>query len=174
MKSIVLVGYMCAGKTTIGKYLAQQLGKMFYDLDWYIETRYRMKVSEIFAQKGEEKFRQMERNMLHEVAEFENIILSCGGGTPCYYDNMEYLNKVAEVVYLKASPHIILEHLKLSKGIRPLLVGKTPEEIETFVTQQLKEREHFYMQAPYIVDINILDSFSKIDEISKSIIEALA
>ena len=89
MKRILLIGYMGAGKTTVGKELARQLGVTFYDLDWYIETRMRMRVPEIFAQKGEEGFRDVEQRMLHEVAEFENVIVSCGGGTPCFYDNMD-------------------------------------------------------------------------------------
>jgi shikimate kinase len=83
---------MGAGKTTVGKALGKELGMMFYDLDWYIESRMRKTVSQIFAEKGESGFREIERNMLHEVAEFENIILSCGGGTPCFFDNMEYMN----------------------------------------------------------------------------------
>lgn len=79
MKSITLIGYMCVGKTTVGKALAKSLGCTFYDLDWYIEERFHSKVSQIFAEKGEEKFRDLEQRMLHEVAEFENIVLSCGG-----------------------------------------------------------------------------------------------
>ena len=81
-KSIILVGYMCVGKTTIGRDLAKQLGRTFYDLDWYIEERFHTKVSTIFAEKGEEHFRDLERRMLHEVAAFENVVVSCGGGTP--------------------------------------------------------------------------------------------
>lgn len=71
MKSITLIGYMCVGKTTVGKALAKSLGCTFYDLDWYIEERFHSKVSQIFAEKGEEKFRDLEQRMLHEVAEFE-------------------------------------------------------------------------------------------------------
>ena len=89
MKCIALIGYMCVGKTTIGKALSKRTGLRFYDLDWYIEHRFRRKIPEIFAEDGEEKFRIMEQNMLHEVAEFEDIVLSCGGGTPTWADNME-------------------------------------------------------------------------------------
>ena len=89
MIRIILIGYMGAGKTTVGKDLAKSLGVPFYDLDWYIETRMRKKVKQIFDERGEEGFRKIERNMLHEVAEFENVVISCGGGTPCFYDNMD-------------------------------------------------------------------------------------
>jgi len=82
MIRIILIGYMGAGKTTVGKDLAKSLGVPFYDLDWYIETRMRKKVKQIFDERGEEGFRKIERNMLHEVAEFENVVISCGGGTP--------------------------------------------------------------------------------------------
>ena len=78
----------------------------FYDLDWYIESRMRKKVSEIFAERGEEGFRQIERNMLHEVAEFEDVVISCGGGTPCFFDNMDYLNQQSQVVWLKVEPTV--------------------------------------------------------------------
>ena len=111
MRRIVLIGYMGAGKTTIGHALSKETGIPFYDLDWYIENRMRKKISQIFENSGEEGFRQIERNMLHEVAEFENVIVSCGGGTPCFFDNMEYLNRQADTVYLKASPEVLCEHL---------------------------------------------------------------
>lgn len=104
MRPIIIIGYMGAGKTTIGKALAKDLGVMFYDLDWYIESRMRKTVKQIFDEAGEDGFRQIEHNMLHEVAEFENVVLSCGGGTPCFFDNMEYMNQCGETVYLKASP----------------------------------------------------------------------
>lgn len=84
MTRIILIGYMGAGKTTIGKALSKDLGVIFYDLDWYIESRMRKSVAQIFAERGEEGFRKIEYNMLHEVAEFENVIISCGGGTPCF------------------------------------------------------------------------------------------
>ena len=92
MKCIVLVGYMCVGKTTVGRQLAKRLNCGFYDLDWYIEERFHKKIPVIFAEEGEERFRDLERRMLREVAEFENIVLACGGGTPTRFDNMEFMN----------------------------------------------------------------------------------
>lgn len=110
---------MGAGKTTVGKALAKALGLPFYDLDWYIETRMRRTVKQIFDESGEEGFRRIEHNMLHEVAEFENVVVSCGGGTPCFYDNIDYMNAQAQVVYLKASPEVLHEHLKMGRAVRP-------------------------------------------------------
>ena len=104
---MILIGFMGAGKTTVGKALGKALGVTFYDLDWYIETRMRKTVKQIFDEQGEEGFRKMEHNMLHEVAEFENVVISCGGGTPCFYDNMDYLNQQGDTVYLKASPEVL-------------------------------------------------------------------
>ena len=127
---IILVGYMGAGKTTIGKALADELGMRFYDLDWYIETRMRKTVAQLFAELGEEGFRRIERNMLHEVAEFEGVLISCGGGTPCFFDNMEYINQQGLTLYLKASPDVLYKHLKMGKTVRPLLLNKTPDRSE--------------------------------------------
>ena len=169
MKPIILVGYMCAGKTTVGKQLALETGKRFYDLDWYIETRFRKKVSQIFAEEGEEGFRKKERAMLHEVAEFEDIILSCGGGTPCFFDNMAYMNERAEVFYMKAPVETLLMHLKMSRGDRPLIKGKSEEELRVFVTEQLAAREPFYSQAKHVIDISVLDEEEKIEKVVESI-----
>ena len=91
---VIIIGYMGSGKTTVGIELAKRVGFAFYDLDWYIESRMRKTVKQLFDERGEEGFRTIEHNMLHEVAEFENVVVSCGGGTPCFYDNMDYLNNL--------------------------------------------------------------------------------
>ena len=162
MIRIILVGFMGAGKTTVGKALSKELGIPFYDLDWYIETRHRKKVAQIFTEVGEEGFRKMEYNMLHEVAEFEDVIISCGGGTPCYFDNMDYLNRQGQVVYLKASPEVLYGHLLMSKNDRPLLRGKTPDELIAYIKEQLKEREPYYNKARYTLDVSLMDNYEKI------------
>lgn len=164
MIRIVLIGYMGAGKTTVGKALAKELDVTFYDLDWYIETRMRRTVKQLFDECGEEGFRQIERSMLHEVAEFENVVISCGGGTPCFFDNMDYLNQQAETVYLQATPTVLQQHLKMGKGVRPLLLNKTPEEIDIYIREQLAQREEFYLKAKHILDVNLMDSYDKIVE----------
>ena len=162
MTRIILIGYMGAGKTTVGKALAKELGIIFYDLDWYIENRMRKSIAQIFAERGEEGFRKIEYNMLHEVAEFENVIISCGGGTPCFFDNMDYLNQQGQVVYLKADPEVLYKHLAMSKNDRPLLRGKSPEQLVTFISEQLEKREPYYTKARYILDVSLMDNYEKI------------
>lgn len=153
---------MGAGKTTVGKALAEDLGLTFYDLDWYIENRMRKTIKQIFDESGEEGFRKIEHNMLHEVAEFENVIISCGGGTPCFFDNMDYMNKQGETLYLKASPEVLYGHLRMGKSVRPLLLNKTPEEVKVFIQEQLQKREPFYNKAKHILDVSLMDNFDKI------------
>ena len=162
MRRIILVGYMGSGKTTVGKALSKATGMMFYDLDWYIESRMRKSVSQIFAERGEEGFRKIEYNMLHEVAEFEDVIISCGGGTPCFFDNMDYLNQQGDVVYLKATPETLYKHLLMAKMERPLLKGKSSEELIAYITEHLKVRSQFYEKARHILDVNVLDEYDKI------------
>ena len=154
---------MGAGKTTIGKALSKELGIIFYDLDWYIENRMRKTVSQIFAERGEEGFRKIEYNMLHEVAEFEDVIISCGGGTPCFFDNMDYLNQQGQVVYLKAEPEVLYKHLLMAKVERPLIKGKSQEELLAFIRDQLDRREPFYSKARYTLDVSLMDSYDKIN-----------
>ena len=163
MTRIILIGYMGAGKTTIGKALSKELGIIFYDLDWYIENRMRKTVSQIFAERGEEGFRKIEYNMLHEVAEFEEVIISCGGGTPCFFDNMDYLNQQGQVVYLKAEPEVLYKHLLMAKVERPLIKGKSQEELLAFISDQLDLREPFYSKARYTLDVSLMDSYDKIN-----------
>ncbi|MBR4367809.1 MAG: shikimate kinase [Prevotella sp.] len=173
MIRVILIGFMGAGKTTVGKALGKALGVTFYDLDWYIETRMRKTVKQIFDEQGEEGFRKMEHNMLHEVAEFENVVISCGGGTPCFYDNMDYLNQQGDTVYLKASPEVLYKHLKMAKGVRPLLLNKTPEEVQVYIREELNRREQFYSKAKHILNIDVMDSLDKvqhcIEEIKKTV-----
>ena len=100
--------------------------------------------------------------MLHEVAEFEDVIISCGGGTPCFFDNMDYLNQQGDVVYLKATPEVLHKHLLMAKVERPLLKDKTPEELIAYITEHLKEREPFYTKARYSLDVSLMDDYDKI------------
>ena len=122
----------------------------------------RKTVKQIFDEQGEEGFRRIENNMLHEVGEFENVIVSCGGGTPCFFDNMDFMNRQGETVYLKATPEVLYGHLKMGKTVRPLLLNKTPEEVQVFIKEQLQKREAFYTKAKHTLDVNLMDNYDKI------------
>ena len=166
-----MIGYMGAGKTTLGKSLARHLGLEFIDLDWYIENRFHQSVSQLFATRGEEGFRKIEQNMLHEVAEFENVVISAGGGTPCFSDNMEYMNQQGLTVYLKATPEILRTHLRMGKQKRPLIAQKNDEELDIFIRESLDKRESYYNQARLIFDIGLLDNGMRIQESVKALEE---
>lgn len=173
MKNVMLIGYMGVGKTTVGKALAKKLQMQFYDLDWYIEERFRHKISDLFAQKGEDGFRLIEQKMLHEVAEFENVVLALGGGTPCFFDNMDYLNRCGTTIFLDAAPHTIMQHLKISHTVRPLLKDKQGDELLEHIARQLSERKPYYRQAQLTVNVDILDNFDKIDQLTDNLITLL-
>jgi len=162
---------MGAGKTTLGKSLARHLGLEFIDLDWYIENRFHQSVSQLFATRGEEGFRKIEQNMLHEVAEFEDVVISAGGGTPCFFDNMEYMNRQGLTVYLKATPEILRTHLRMGKQKRPLIAQKNDEELDIFIRESLDKRESYYNQARLIFDIGLLDNGMRIQESVKALEE---
>lgn len=173
MKRIILIGYMGAGKTTLGKLLAQRMGLEFLDLDWYIESRFRMTVSQLFASRGEEGFRVIERNMLHEVAEFENVLIASGGGAPCFFDNMEYMNSQATTVYLKASPEILRTHLRMSKQQRPLIAQKNDEQLDAFIRETLDKREPYYSKAKIVFDTGLLDNGHRIQDAVEKLEKAI-
>ena len=147
MTRIFLVGYMGAGKTTLGRALAKKLGLPFIDLDSYIEERIHKTISQIFAEKGEEYFRDLERRMLHEVGDFENVIISTGGGTPCFFDNIEYMNSQGTTVYLDVPIERLFIRLSIARNKRPLIKDKNDEELRTFIIDQLAARAPHYSKA---------------------------
>ena len=170
MKRIILIGYMGAGKTTIGKVLARETGMEFYDLDDYIVGRFHQKIPDIFAERGEDGFREMERRMLHEVAEFENVVISCGGGTPCFFDNMDYMNLQGETIFLDAPPEVLKEHLLMGKTVRPLIQGKSPEELTAFIEESLQKRRPFYQKAKHSLKIEVIHTKEQIKNYVNQII----
>ena len=101
MKPIFLIGYMGAGKSVVGRALSRRYGLTHIDLDWRIEQRFHQKISDMFATIGEDGFRRRERNMLHEVMAIEDVVVSVGGGTPCFFDNIDQMNSSGTTIYLK-------------------------------------------------------------------------
>ena len=152
MSRIFLIGYMGSGKTTVGRLLAAQLGYSFIDMDAYIEGKLFKSVSQIFNEQGEQHFRHLEQQCLHEIAEFQNVIISTGGGVPCFFDNMEFMNKSGMTIYLKLTSLELAERLENSHANkRPLLAERKGKELLQFVSNGLAKREVFYEQATYSV-----------------------
>lgn len=164
MTRIFLIGYMGAGKTTLGKAFARALGLTFVDLDWYIEERFHKSIRQLFAERGEEGFRELEKRMLHEAGDFEDVVISVGGGTPCFFDNMEYMNEAGETVFLDVNIQVLFRRLKVAKQQRPLLDGKSDEELMTFIREALDKRLPFYTKAKHIFNGERLEDRHQIQQ----------
>lgn len=173
MTRVFLIGYMGSGKTTLGKAFSRELGLDFIDLDWYIEARFHKTVSQIFAERGESGFREIERNMLHEVGEFENVVIAAGGGTPCFFDNVDYMNLSGKTVFLKASDEVLCRRLKIGKAKRPLLANKSDDELMETIKSALEKRLPFYEKAAYRFDADTLESRQQIKDSVRRLKEIL-
>jgi len=160
-KTIFLTGYMGCGKTTLGKFIARKTGLQFIDMDLFIENRYRKTINDIFEERGEDGFRLIERNELENVAQFENVIVSTGGGLPCFFDNMDVMNNSGITIYLQTSVDLLVERLFKAKEKRPLIKDKNLDELRVFVEENLYKREKFYKKAKIIYDNSYL--FRKTD-----------
>ena len=144
---------MGSGKTTLGKRVAHRLGYPFVDLDQAIEKEQGISVSEIFSTYGEDAFRAMETNLLSEViGENPNQVISCGGGTPCFNNNMELMKSNGKTIYLQLSPEVICSRLKEKKHTRPLIMDKPEEELLAYIKVSLAEREHWYLNSDIILN----------------------
>ncbi|MDE5808401.1 MAG: shikimate kinase [Muribaculaceae bacterium] len=169
MNNIFIIGYMASGKTTFGRALAKDLKWNFVDLDFYIEQRFRKSIREIFATEGEGNFRRKESLMLKEVGEFENTIVSCGGGTPCYFDNMEYMNSRGHTVFLATSEECIVQRLIVNNSRRPIMAGKSESEIREEVKRGLISRIPYYSQAKIIFSGDLLENRNQIQDSLKNL-----
>ena len=148
---IYLIGYMGCGKSTLGRKLAKRLGLCFVDLDKYIEERNFRTIPSIFAEEGEEGFREREKKALEEIAEFENLVVATGGGAPCFFENMELMNRTGATLYIAPPVSVLVERLLKSKNERPLIKGKSKEELTRFIDENLKRRAPFYEKASIII-----------------------
>ncbi len=156
---IYLLGYMGSGKSTLGKKLSTAMGYSFADLDKMIEQSENKHIPEIFEQFGEPYFRKAEQQILHKTFELKNTVIATGGGTPCFFDNMQKINSYGVSVFIDMPTKAIVDRVCNSKTKRPLLQNKTTDELISFVNEQLHERRIFYQQANVIIDgINLTTS----------------
>lgn len=151
-KNIYLVGFMGSGKSYIGKRLAQKLGWDFLDMDQFLENKEGKTIKQIFAEGGESLFRSLERNYLYATHDFDKTIIATGGGAPCFFNNMDWMNENGETIYLKTPVEILTERLKPETAHRPLLAGKSNQELHQFIDQKLADRSSFYEQAQLVFE----------------------
>lgn len=173
MRRIFLIGYMGAGKTTLGAPLAEALGLGFIDLDKFIEQRYHKTVNALFNQYGEPTFREIERKVLHEVAAFEDVIISTGGGTPCFYDNMEFMQERGLTIYLDVKTEVLFERLKLGKHKRPKLKDKSDEELLEVIESGLLARVEDYRKCKIVFEADDLHNLEEISQTTARLVEQI-
>jgi shikimate kinase len=152
---IYLMGMMGVGKTTFGKQFAHQLGYAFMDLDRDIEDYEGRSIQQIFDLHGEAGFRLAERKALERTADHANIIIATGGGAPCFFDNIKWINEHGVSIYFRANAAFILSRIGPGKAKRPLLKGLNGPELEDFIAKMVALREPYYMQATHILTLPV-------------------
>ena len=162
MLRLFLIGFMASGKTTLGRALAEDLGLTFIDTDHYLESRYRQTITQLFTTRGEDAFRLLERTILHEVSDFEDVVIATGGGTPCHFDNMDHMNAYGTTVHLVCPPDVIVTRLRLSHTPRPLVAGMTDDMLRSYVADTLTARLPYYTRAHYTFPSHQLESHTQI------------
>jgi shikimate kinase len=153
---IFLIGFMGSGKSTLGYQLARKLGFQHVDMDQLIEETAGMTVPGIFREHGETVFRKWEKDILLELCKREKVVISTGGGAPCHNNLIGIMNQYGTTIYIELSPEVLKHRLAHSKTERPLIKGKSDQELLDFITGKLREREPFYRKATYTIDGNSL------------------
>jgi shikimate kinase len=165
IQRIYLIGFMGSGKSTVGKRLALRLKYSFIDMDRMIEKEAGMPVRKIFEEKGEDEFRRMEHELVVKTTKLKDVVISTGGGVPCFFDNMEIINSNGISIYLKMTSEDLLKRLRGSKYERPLISDLSTDELADYIREKLREREPYYLKSKYIID----GKDPKITEITKLI-----
>ncbi|MEZ5044441.1 MAG: shikimate kinase [Saprospiraceae bacterium] len=147
---IYLLGFMGSGKSFLGQRLGKGLNIPFADLDDLIEENAGMSISTIFETGGEPVFRQIEQKSLHATATWDEAIISTGGGAPCFFDNMDWMNLHGLTIYLETAPSLLAQRLQKEMAHRPLLAQLNPDELQAFIHQKIAERAAFYQKAKLI------------------------
>ena len=156
---------MGAGKSVVGRRLAKSLNLSFYDLDEEIESHYKMSVSAIFQKYDEACFRKLETSVLESFSSKDNFVLSCGGGTPCFGENMAFMKSIGTTIYIKLPADELVGRISSSYHKRPLTEGKSDEELASYVDAMLKKREPFYSMAKITVDASGTDKETLVEKI---------
>lgn len=143
---------MGAGKSRLGSRIASLMDLKFIDLDREIEKDQGLTIDQIFREKGEKGFREIEKRVLHQNIKSDRLVLACGGGTPCYEDNMEVMNESGTTILLDVPPEVLLSRLLNSKQKRPLIENKNEEELREYIDLKLAEREPYYNKAKIKID----------------------
>ena len=150
---VYLVGYMGSGKTRIGAELSEKTGYPFVDTDDLFESKYRISIVDFFDKYNEESFRKIEKELLRGTIDYPDAIIATGGGTPCFYDNMDFIRNNCISIYLKMDVASLVNRLAVVKKKRPLLKDKHAEEMESYIREQFTQREQFYARADFTVDV---------------------
>lgn len=149
---VFLIGFMASGKSSVGKKLAKKIGLPFVDLDDYIEEKYNTTIRSLIYNKGMDKFREIEKQSLETIInKNENILLSTGGGTSCYFDNMKLMNETGVTVYLEVDIHTLVNRLMYAKKDRPLIWGKSREDLTVYAKDLLGRRQVYYQKAMHTI-----------------------
>lgn len=150
---IFLIGFMGSGKTHWGQQLSQKLNIPFFDLDEQIVSHEGKPIADIFASEGEEYFRLLETDVLHIITEsHDSFVMACGGGTPCYYNNIEYMNKIGTSVWIDTPVTTLHQRLIREKNKRPLIRDLTNDQLKAYIIKKFSDRRIYYEQADVIVD----------------------
>ncbi len=149
---IYLIGYMGSGKSTLGQHLANALGISWLDMDDEFELRYKVSIPAFFEKYGENAFRNLEHKVLTDISVIPDLVVSTGGGSPCFHDNMELMNQTGITVYLQAMPELLISRIELSARKRPLFQQMKGEDFLQKITTHLQSREPFYTQAKITID----------------------
>ena len=157
MDRIYIVGYMGAGKTTAARRLAQRMGWEVVDTDALFEEKYKISVNDFFNKYDEPLYRKLESEVLKATESLDHVVVSTGGGTACFFDNMDWMNQHGLTVFLRISPQAAVDRVIHSRHKRPLVEGKSEEELTEFVNQHYASRLPFYEQANIIVKSEDLD-----------------
>ncbi len=166
---IFLIGFMGSGKTHWGRLLSQKLNLPFFDLDEQVVSHEEKPINEIFAENGEEYFRLVEKDMLHIITEsHDSFIMACGGGSPCYFNNIDYMNRSGTTVWINTPVETIFQRLIGEKDKRPLIRSLPDDQLRGFIIRKFADRKIYYEQASVVVD----DESLQLDQLIEKVFHA--